>query len=164
MRTYKEDYVRVCMVGAWTIDPHPEGIAGACGRAADVGVGIVSVDAPRAHDALGVAVLARTADVIHDLVLAFFDDRTPDARCNVVECLVPSDLHPFAFAAFAGAFERERNAIDVFDLIERRRALRAISSAGARMFGVTFELANLARVFVDIREQSARGLTIEARR
>src|SRR5581483_10191591 len=47
------------------------------------------------------------------------------------------------------------------DLIDGRRTFRAVSSATAGMRGIALELANLHRLLVYPREQTARGLAIE---
>ena len=54
-------------------------------------MGVVAVDAPRLEHPLGVAVLARPADVVHDLVVAVLHDRPPDAVADLVERLIPGD-------------------------------------------------------------------------
>ena len=75
VRADQEDDVGVGVVGARAVEAHPERVAGAAARRADVRVGVVAVDAPRRQHALGVAVLAGTADVVHHVVRAVLDDR-----------------------------------------------------------------------------------------
>src|SRR5262249_51813044 len=71
---------------------------------------------------------------------------------------------PLSFTARARAAQGKENSLGVSDLVERRRAFRAIAAAAARMVRIALELANLVRLVIDVRQEAARGLAIEARR
>src|SRR5712692_5207715 len=102
---------RVCMIGAWAIESHPQLITLARSRRADVGVRVVTVHAPRRENSFRKSVFARTSDVIHDLFTAIFDDRSTNSSSDVIEHFVPTDALPFSFAALSRALQRIKNAI-----------------------------------------------------
>jgi hypothetical protein len=128
------------MVGARTVVAHPELVAGAAARGADVGVRVVAVDAPGREHALGVAVLPGAAHVVHHVVRPFLDERLANAPGDVVERRVPRDALPAVLAALAGAPQRKEDAVRVVDLVERRRPLRAVAPARAGVIRVALEL------------------------
>ena len=164
VRADQHDHVGVGVVRARPIEAHPVVVAGAAARRADVGVRVVAVDAPAGEHALGEAVLAGPADVVHDVVGPALDDRAPDPRRDVGQRVVPRHLDPAALAALAGALERRQDAIGVGHLVERRRPLGAVASARGGVLGVALELSDLERVAIDVREQAARRLAVEAGR
>jgi len=125
-------------------------------------VAVVSVEAPGLQDAIDVAVFAGPPDVIHQLVTAFFHDGASNAPADVRERLVPGDALPLAVAAGALALERIENPIGILELVGRDDALGARAAAAARVYRVAFDLADLERLLVDIREDAARRLTVEA--
>ena len=88
----------------------------------------------------------------------------PDPAGDVVERLVPAHALPAVAAARARAPQRIQDAVGVGDLVERRRALGAVAPARARVLRVALELAHLQRLAVDVGEQPARRLAVEARR
>src|SRR6185436_2697049 len=49
-------------------------------------------------------------------------------------------------------------------LVQRGRSLRAVAPARAGMFGIAFVLADLERLAIDVGEQAARRLAVEAGR
>ena len=154
----------VRVVGARAIHPHPERVARARARRANVRVAVVAIHAPRGEHAFGVPVFARAADVIHHLVRLARLDRAADAAGEIVERLVPRDALPLPFTARSRAFQRKEDAFRIRDLVERRRSLRAIPPATSRVVGISLELADLFRLLIDVRQESARGLAVEARR
>jgi len=162
VRAQQQDGLRVGEVGAGAVGAHHEREADARARAADVGVAVVPVDAPRLQDALHGAVVAGAAAVVHDLGAAVLLERLPDACGEGVERLVPRDALPFAAAARALALQGVQDAVGVLDLVERRRALRADAAAASRVHGIALEAADLPRLLVDVREQAARRLAVEA--
>src|SRR5439155_10953345 len=139
MRTNQENDFRVRMIGAGTIQTHPQLVAFACPRRADIGVRVMTVDAPRRENSFRETIFPRPPDVIHDLVAAIFYDGFAYARSDRVEHFVPTDTFPFTFAAFASALQRIKNAIRIGNLIECSRTLRAIASAAARVLRIAFE-------------------------
>src|SRR5205823_3855827 len=86
----------------------------------------------------------------------------PDARGDLVERFVPAHPLPAILTAFSLAAQRIENPIRIVRLIQRGRALGAIASARSRMFGIALVLADLQRLAVDVGEQAARGLAVEA--
>ncbi len=160
----EQDHVRVRVVGARAVEPHPVVVAGPAGARADVRVGVVTVDAPGGQHALRVPVLAGPADVVHDRVRSPAGDRPADAPGDVVECLVPRDGLPTSSAASAGSAKRVEDPVGIPDLVQRGRALGAVASARAGVLRVALELAHFERLRVDVGEQAAGRLAVEARR
>ena len=71
----QQNHLGVCMIRAGSIEPHPELITFAAARRTDVRMRVVTINAPGGQNSFGETILARTADVIHDLRRAIFDDR-----------------------------------------------------------------------------------------
>ncbi len=161
---HEEHDLRVRMVGTRAVGPHPEVVAGASAAAADVRMGVVPVDAPGREDALGKSVLPGPANVVHHLVRTAVRDRGADARRDLPERLIPSHPLPFPLAPLAGAPQRVQNPVGIGDLVEGGRTLRAVPPARPRVLRVALEFSDLERLPVDVREQTARGLAVEARR
>jgi len=65
----------------------------------------MAINTPGSEDALGKAILARTPNVIHDLVASIFNDGFANAPRNVVEHLVPTNLFPMPCSAFPARFK-----------------------------------------------------------
>src|SRR6185436_7400635 len=122
----------------------------------------MTVDSPRCENAFSESIFTRTTDVIHDLVPAILNDCFADASRNVVERFVPGRLFPLAFAAFAGAFERIKDAIRIVNLVKRGRTLSAVTPARAGMLRIPFKLLNLTGDFIDVGQQPTRRLAVEA--
>src|SRR5207245_9967294 len=132
---------------------------------ADVGVAVVAVDAPRVEDALQIdELVAGPTEVVHHLALAALDERLADPPRDVVEHLVPADALPLAAAPRSLAPQRREDALRVLDLVERGRALRAVAPAAARVHGVALELLDRERVLIDVGQQPAGRLAVEADR
>ena len=131
-------------------------------RRADVGVAVVAVEAPGLEHAVRVAVLAGTADVVHQLVPPVLFERLPDARAELVQHLIPRHLLPRAGAARAHALQRIQDPIGILELVGRDDALGARPAAAAGMNRVAFDLADLEGLLVDVRDDPARGLAVEA--
>src|SRR5262249_51526225 len=147
------------------IQAAPEGVAGAGGRRADVGVRVVPVDSPGMHDALVVdELVARPADVVHDLVAAPFDERLPDAGGDVVQRLVPADALPLAAATRPDALERMADALRILDLVQRGRPFRTVAASAAGVLRVPLELLDRQAVLVHVGEEPAGRLAVEADR
>src|SRR6185295_11587072 len=56
------------------------------------------------------------------------------------------------------------DAARILDLVERRRALGAVLPARAGVMRVPLELPDLLRLAIDVRDEPARRLAVEARR
>jgi hypothetical protein len=121
----------------------------------------VAVNSPGSENAFCETIFARPPDVIHDLMTAVFHDRFANARGENVENFVPRCLFPFPFTAFTRAFQWIENAIGIGDLVERCRALGAVSPARARVFRIAFELLYFTGDFIDVSQQPTRGFAIE---
>lgn len=79
----------------------------------------------------------------------------PDAPGAVVERFIPTDLHPFAFAALARALERVEDAIRIGDLVDCRWAFGAVSATRTRVLRVPLKLPHLQTVLINIGQESA---------
>ena len=158
---HQQDHVGVRVIGARPVEPHPVLVARAPARRADVGVRVVSVDAPGGEHAFGEPVLPRPADVIHDIVRAPLGERRADPRGNVLQRLVPRDARPSVAAARASPLHRVQHAVRVLDLVQRRRALGAVAAPRPGVLGVALQLAHLAGVPVNVGEQAAGRLAVE---
>src|SRR4030095_5429135 len=108
--------------------------------------------------------VAGAAEVIHDLLRPALDDGLADAAADVVEHLVPGHALPLATAALAHTPQRIANALGVLDRVQRGRALGAVAAAAARVHRVALELLDLQRLLIDVGEQAARRLAVEADR
>ena len=123
---------------------------------------VVSIHAPRLQDAVRVAVLAGTADVVHDFVPPVLDDRLPYASRDVVQRLVPRHLAPLSRSPLAAAFERVEDPVGILELVGRDDALRARTAAAARVQRIALDLADLQLLLVHVGEDAARRLAVEA--
>src|SRR5262245_21082368 len=151
------------MVRRGAVETAPERVARPGRGRAHVGVRVVPVDPPGVHDALVVnELVAGPADVVHDLVAAALLERLPDARGDVVERLVPADALPLAPAPGPNALHRVAKALGILDLVQGVRPLRAVPAAAARVLGVPLELLNRQAVLVDVGQQPAGSLAVEA--
>src|ERR671939_331470 len=128
------------MIGARTIQPHPELITGATARRAHVRMRVVAVDAPRGEYPFGVSILARTPDVIHDLVAPPLLNGLAYTRRDLIQGIIPGDAHPLALAAPSCTLDRIKDAVGVCDLVQGRRPFGAVAPARARMLRVALEL------------------------
>ena len=120
--------------------------------------------APRLQHAVGIAVFARPADVVHHLVVAVFFEGSADASTDLSQRLIPADALPLSAAAFTGLLEREHDPLVVIDLVDRGRALGTVAAAARRVLGVAFDLGNLAGLVVEVREQPTCRFAVEAGR
>src|SRR5205814_2248833 len=130
----------------------------------NIRVRVVTVNSPRRENSFRESIFARPPNVIHDLIAAIFDNRFPNSRCNIIEHFIPTNPLPFSFPAFPASLQRIKNPIRISNLIQRRRPFRTIPPARSRIFRIAFKFLNLVRVFVDVSEQPARRLAVEARR
>ena len=151
------------MIGRGPIHAVPEGVSRPRARRADVGVAVVAVDAPGVKDALEIdQLVAGTAEVIHDLLPAPLHEGLPDAARDVVEGLVPRHPLPRPAPARADPAQRMANPLGIVHLVQGGRALGAVAAAAARMRGVALELLDLEGLLVDVGEQPAGRLAVEA--
>src|SRR5207244_6195417 len=71
-------------------------------------------------------------------------------------------LPPRAGSALAIALERIENAIRIVELVRRDDALRARAPAAAGMDRIALDLSDGQLFLVDVREDAARRLAVEA--
>src|SRR5262245_44548397 len=102
--------------------------------------------------------------MVHDLALPPLDERLADAHADVVEHLVPRDALPAPAAARADAAQRIADSLGVGHLVQRRRALGAVAPAASRVRRVALELLDRERLAVDVGEEPAARLAVEADR
>ena len=88
--------------------------------------------------------------------------RGADAGADLVEGLVPRDPLPLPLPRSPTRFIGYRIALGVVDLVEGGRALGAVAAAAGRVLGVALELGDLAGLLVEVGDQSARRLAVEA--
>src|SRR5713101_3706148 len=163
VRRQQQDEARVAMIRRGPVEAVPEGIAGPRGGGADIGVAVVSVDAPGVEDALQIDELVPgPAQVVHDLLLPALDERLADAPADIVQDLAPGHALPLSCPALPGPLERVENALRILDLIEGGGSLGAIAPAAAGMLGVALELLDLERLLVHIGQEAAGCLAVEA--
>src|SRR5262249_26862013 len=123
------------------------------------------VDAPGVEDPLVVdQLVAGTPHVVHHLVAAALDESLADSRRDVVERGVPADALPLPFPALTDALERVTDPLGVLHLVQRGGALGAVASAAARMLRVALELRDAPGVAIDVGEEPAGRLAVEADR
>src|SRR5262249_41204827 len=165
VRGEQQDEARVRVVGGRPVHAVPERVAGPRARRAHVRVAVVAVDAPGVEDALQVdELVAGPAEVVHDLALPSVDERLADAPADVVEHLVPRDALPSPAPARPDAAQRIADALGIVHLIEGRRSLGAVAPSASRMRRVALELLDRERLAVDVGEEPAARLAIEADR
>src|SRR5258708_30864379 len=132
MRTQQQNKTRICIIGRRTVQPMPERVSGPRARRADVGVTVVAVNSPGVQHALVVnELVAGTAHVVHDFVLAIFLKRTADPSAKFVEHGVPGHALPFSFTALARTPQRIKDTFRVIYLIDGCRSLRAIAATAS---------------------------------
>src|SRR5258707_3254487 len=132
----QQNDVSVGVVGAGTVIAHPELIARPRARGADVGVRVVTVDSPCGQDALCVAILTRTADVIHDIVRPPLLQRSSDARGDVIERFIPAHFSQPILASASAPPKGMEDTVRIIRLIECGRTLCTVPSTGSGMFRV----------------------------
>ncbi len=123
---------------------------------------IVTVDTPRAQHALHVAVMAGSPNMVHHLVAPAFHDSGANFGGKGLQGLVPRRALPFALAALARAFHWIENALWIVHLVDGGRTFGAIAPTAAGMIGIALEFLDAARFFIDISQQPAGRLAIEA--
>ena len=114
----------------------------------------MTVHTPGLDNASGVSIFARSTDVINDPIWAsqfalahFFGDFR--------ECPFPGDTFPFPFAAFADSLQWIKDSFWIINLIVCCGTFSTVTSAAARVDGVTFKLADFVCIFVHVSEKPA---------
>src|SRR5690348_11098810 len=122
---------------------------------------VVSIYTPCTQHALHVAIVSGSPNVIHDLVAPPFDDGGTNFGGKGIQHLIPGDALPPALAALAEALQRVQDAFWIIDLVDGGRTFGTVAPATARMIRVAFQFLDAARLFIDIGQQPAGGLTVE---
>ena len=104
---------------------------------------VVPVDTPRVQYALDVAVVTRTTNVIHHLVVTALLERSTNASADLGQGLFPGDPLPLSLAAFTDSLQRIKDALRVIDLGDGGWPLGAVPTTTRRVGGVSFELGDL---------------------
>src|SRR5699024_2657809 len=154
----QQDDLRIGVIRAGAVVTTPQRHAEACTRGADVGVRVVTVHSPGAEEPFGEAVLTRSSDVVHHVLVPPLDDGGADARGDVVEGSVPVDVFPFAAATFACAPQRVQDPFRVVELIDRGGPFGAVTSPRAGVCRVSLQFFDGEVFFVDVGEHPACGL------
>ena len=123
---------------------------------------VVAVNPPRLEYSVRVVGLARTTNVIHDLVVTFFFDRLANTGADLFERLIPAHALPLATPPFANPLHRVHDPLWVINLVQRRWPLGTISATARRMLGVTFDFVDLACCLVEVTDQATARFAIEA--
>src|SRR5215510_9125672 len=153
------------MIGRRPVDTRPERVTCAGAGGANVGVTVMSVDTPGVQDPLVIKQLvARTADMIHDLIASILFQRFAYSCRNIVENFVPAHPLPFSLSPLSDSLQRITNALRIGYLVQGRRPLRAVASTAAGMFGIAFEAPDAQRFLVDETEKTARRLAVKTDR
>ncbi len=164
MAGQQQDHLGVGVVRRRPVVAAPQRVAEPGAGGADVGVAVVPVDAPGLQEPLGEAVLPGAAHVVDHLVAAVLDDRGPDPRGDVVERLIPGDRLPLPAAPLADPAQRVQDPVRVGELVDRRRPLRTVAPPRPRVRRVALQLADRQVALVDVGQQPARRLAVEAGR
>src|SRR5215510_729387 len=125
----------------------------------------MSVDAPGVQDPLVIKQLvARTADMIHDLVAPILFKRFAYPCRDIVQSFVPTHALPLSFSPLSNSLQRITNALGIGYLVQCRRPFRAVASAAPGMFGIAFESPDPQRFLVDETDKTARRLAVKTDR
>ncbi len=164
MRGDEVDHLGARVVGARAVDAAPELVAGARRRRADVGMRVVAVDPPGGEHPLGEAVLARAADVVHDLVLAPVADRLRDPPGDVVERLVPGDRFHLPLPRSPSRFRGKRMRSGSWIWLSVAGPLAQFRPREPGCSGLPSNLRISPRLAIDVGEETAGRLAVEAGR
>ena len=155
---------RVCVVGRGSVGALPKRVAEACAGRANVGMAVVSIHTPCLEHTVHIAVVTGATDVIHHLSASVLLQRGSYARSQRIKHFVPVSAFPLTRATSSGAFHGVENALRIVHLVDGRRTLGAIPAAASGMRRIAFELADAHVFFIDICQQSASSLAVEAHR
>src|SRR5260370_41359004 len=100
--------------------------------------------------------------MIHHLVATPLDDSCANFAGECFQYLVPRGTLPFAFTAFACAFQRVEDALRVIDLVDSSGSLSAVAPAPAGGIGIAFEFFDPARLLIPESIQAQSALPVEA--
>ncbi len=123
---------------------------------------VVSIHAPRTQHALHVTIVSGPPHVVHHLVASPFDDGSTNFGGKGIQHFIPANALPLALAALTRALQGIQNALWIVDLVDGGRAFGAVAPTTARMIGVALQLLDAARLFIDIGQQPAGRLAVEA--
>src|SRR5262249_25272988 len=116
------------MIGRRPIDAGPECVTCASAGRANVGVAVMSVDAPSMQNPLMIKQLvARTADMIHDPIASILFQRFAYSCRNIVENFVPAHALPFSLSPLSDPLQRIADALRIGYLVQGCRPFRAVA-------------------------------------
>src|SRR5207302_10114739 len=124
----------------------------------------MSVDPPGLQRPIHDEVVAGTPHVIHDFITASLLDCSANTAAQLFQNFGPGGSRPLACSARATALHRVENAVRVVNLVDGGRAFGTQAAAAGRMLGIAFELIDLSSCLINVGEQSAGGLAVEANR
>src|SRR5947209_6794081 len=122
---------------------------------------VVAVNAPCTKYALHIAIMPRSAYVIHHLVAAVLNDGGPNFAGKRFQYFVPGRAIPLAFSTLACTLERIQDAFGVIDLVDSGRSLGAVTSSTARVIRITLKFFDPSRLFIHVSHQSACRFTVK---
>ncbi len=125
---------------------------------------VVPVHAPRLQNAVDKPLMTRPTDVIYYLVPTIFDQRGSYLCGYIVKHLIPCDALPFARPARPFPPHRVEYAVNVVDLIDRRRTFRTIAAAAPGVIRITLKFADPHCALIDIAQQSTARFAVKAGR
>src|SRR6266568_7022970 len=123
---------------------------------------VVSIDTPGPQYTLHIAIVSRSPHMIHHFVTTTLNNGGANFSGKRIQHLIPCGTLPSAFAALALPFERIQNAFRVIDLVDGGWSFRAVTPATTRMIGITLKAFDAPCFFVNIGEQAASCLAVEA--
>src|SRR5262249_20902891 len=107
----------------------PKRVACTSAGGADIGMAVVAVDSPGMEHPLVVnQLVARTAHVIHDFILAVFLQCLTNASTEIIQDFVPGHTFPFALTPFAGTPQGIKNALRIIHLVDGCGSLGAVAA------------------------------------
>ena len=115
---------------------------------------VVPIYIPGTQHAIHIALMARAAHMIGNLIITPLLQCLANAGGNVIQRLIPAYALPLTRAALALALHGVENTLRVLDLVDGGRSFGTVAAATARVVGVTFKLAYLTGFFIYIAQQT----------
>src|SRR5262249_33215377 len=125
---------------------------------------VMTVHPPRLQDALDIAFVAGTADVIDDLVATAFLQGLANPSRDQRDRFLPTNFLPLSLTTPPHAPHRIEDSIRIIDLVDRCGAFRAQPAPTRGMYWIAFELPDCVRFLIDVGQKATSRFTIEASR
>src|SRR5579875_528285 len=148
----EQDELGMGMVWARSIIRLPNGVAETRSRGADIRMAIVAINTPCLENALDIAFVTWSTNVVDDFIMSAFLQRPANAVGDQHEHFRPGDRLPFPAAAWADTPQRLENAVGIVDLVDSRWTFSAEPASAGWMKGIALELTNFIRIFIYIGE------------